>query len=508
MNLKQSMELAGQNLLNCLCPTRNYLPYWVLRVDRNYQAEFHFSWPAHNIGRWWDAILRLENATGFIIPSKLEGAMLENLYSFVDNPDSLCYAPLDSGWGALELHSLRETMLAFNALVRYRNSKWAQKKGHQMMETIYRALRDDCSWDFDKFDYYHRTGTQAEFWGSQDLTTTNGRLIEALIWFYEATDDPLAMDLADRLARFHLANVTNPDGQFNNSINPSHTHSYLGTLRGLLLFGKWTNQRNYIEAVSATYQVTVKRLVKQSGFTAHDLGKDTGGETTSPGDAAQLALWLSRNGYNEFLDDAERIIRARILPSQITKSPNLRPVIDDGKDEHINLQERILGAFGGCHSEPHAGKQAVTDVTAADLHTLVDIYRNIVVHTDAGLVVNFHFDYEDKEISILSKREQEATVKIAPKSQYNMLIRIPGWTPLESAQFTINGNPFKPIMLGNFAYLPGNLLPANIMLRYDLPVHRSIEKTDDIEYEFAWRGDEIIGVRPNSDFLPFYPTLE
>ncbi|MGC8738369.1 MAG: hypothetical protein ACP5UA_06935 [Candidatus Hydrogenedens sp.] len=49
----------------------------------NYDAEFHFWWPAHNLGRWLDAMLRLESATGFKIPHKLESACINNLHRFL-----------------------------------------------------------------------------------------------------------------------------------------------------------------------------------------------------------------------------------------------------------------------------------------------------------------------------------------------------------------------------------------------------------------------------------------
>ena len=496
-------------MLNCLCPTRNYVPYWHLLVNRDYTAQFNFSWPAHNIGRWWDAVLRLESAIDFTIPAELESAMLENLRTFVDNPDGLCYAPSDSGWGDLELHSLRETMLAFNALVRYRNSRWAAQKGHKMMETVKRVSSEDCSWDFEKLDYYHRVRKEAgKDWTTiHGSTASNGRMIEGLVWFYEATGDPLALELADRFASYLLANATSPDGEFNATTNPGHTHSYFGTLRGLLLFGEITRQRKYIEAVAATYRVTVRRMVKESGFTPHDIGKDSGGETTSPGDAAQLALWLARSGYTQFLDDAERIVRVRLLPSQITEIPELRPTADDEEDEHRNLADRVVGAMGGCHWEPHAAKQAVTDVTAAGLHSLIDIYNNIAVPTGVGLTVNFHFNYEDDAVQITSEREHDATVRIVVKNQQDVMVRVPGWTPADSVQFTVNGKRATPLMIGNFAYLPGHLLPGEIVLKYGLPVRTIIEKTSEVEYKMVWRADECIGISPNSDFFAFYPAL-
>ena len=512
MNLKRSMELAGQNLLNCLCPARNYLPYWNLRVNRDYTAEFNFWWPAHNIGRWWDAVLRLEDIIDFNIPGNIEGAMLVNLQNFTDNPDCLCYAPNDSGWGDLELHSLRETLLAFNALVRYRSNNWAKKQGHKMLETIYKASRDNCDWDFDKFDYYRQYQKEPgkDWTNNQGITASSGRMLEALVWFYEATGDSLALEIANRFASYLLVNATSPDGRFETKVYSGHTHSYFGTLRGLLLFGEMTRQHEYIEAIAETYRGTVRQMVKESGYTSHDIGRDEagGGETTSPGDAAQLALWLARNGYTEFLDDTERIVRARLLPSQITNSPGLRPTIDDGKDEHFNLDERIIGAMGGCHSEPHAGKQAVTDVTAAGLHSLIDIYKNITIHTDTGLTVNFHFDYIDDEIQIISKRDQDATIEITVKNQQNIMVRIPKWTLMNSVCFTANGNLINPVMIGNFAYLTHQLFPGKIILKYGLPVHTTMEKTGGVEYKIVWRGDDVIGISPNSDFFPFYPSLE
>ncbi len=511
LTLKESLELAGRNLLNCLCPTRDYLPHWCLEVERDYRAQLFFYWPAHNIGRWWDAMLRLENAIGFPIPAHLEAAMLKNLQWFFNNPDNLCFAPLDCKYvePLLELHSLRESLLALNALVRYRNSRWAQEQAHQMLKTIRRIIRHDGSWNLDKIDYFHRNDKRPEhLWQSMHTpgTFTHGRLIEALVWYYEATGDSLALELADIFARHHWEHTTTADGNLNVLSKADHTHSYLGTLRGLLLFGLLTNQSQYVERVAMTYRASVRRMVKESGFTPHDLGKDKKGETTSPGDAAQIALWLGHCGYPQLLDDVERIVRTRLLPSQITESPGLRPFTNDDKDEHSNLDERIVGGFGGMHTEPHAGKKNVTDITAADVHTLVDVYRHVAIHSRAGLVVNFHFDYEDENVKITSQRGKDAQVTITPKLRENMLIRIPQWAPKESVRVKTGGKTLSPIMLNGFAYLPKDRPSLEIVVQYALPTRTLRETTDGTEYTLLWRGDEITGVYPNSDFFPFYPT--
>jgi hypothetical protein len=74
--LEQSMNLAGQCCLAWLNPERDFMPTGSYEV-------------AHDTGRWWDAMLRLEDATGFEIPEHLEEAMLHNLETLTRNPDGL-----------------------------------------------------------------------------------------------------------------------------------------------------------------------------------------------------------------------------------------------------------------------------------------------------------------------------------------------------------------------------------------------------------------------------------
>ena len=98
MNIKESMNLAGRNLLNMLAAHRNYQPYWSIGVEEDYSAKVAWVGNIHNIGRWWDAILRLEEATGFSIPTHIEKAMLENIRQAFDNRDNLCFPPLNHPW--------------------------------------------------------------------------------------------------------------------------------------------------------------------------------------------------------------------------------------------------------------------------------------------------------------------------------------------------------------------------------------------------------------------------
>ena len=528
VNLKESMNLAGQNLIHMLSPDNNYLPNFWIFVGNDYQAETRFFAPGHNIGRWWDALLRLEDATGFNIPPDIEAAMLQNLKTFYDNPDHLCLRPLDMPrveGELLDFHSPRESLLALTGLIKYRNDQWAIEKAHLMMESIDRLLYPYESWEANpgtgiwNVEATHRYADagRPEIQSAWALSAivSHGRLIEALIEYYNVSKDALALKLAEKFARYHLAETTRPDGRYHARwdatedpyIMRGHTHSYLNTLRGLLRFGELTGQHKYIDAVVNTYRETVPKIVKKSGYTCHDLGDDSAhkGEVTSPGDAAQIALWLAvRHGYAEFLDDVEHFVRARLIPSQITESPPLKLSNTDGAT--VDVRERIIGAIGGLHASPHSGKQSVTDVTAAALHSLIDIYHHIAVSNNRGLTIYFHLNYEDEDVKITSTRSHQAKVNISLNKNENTFIRIPRWTSNETIRLTVNGEEFSPNLIDEFIVIPKDILPGEVALSYGLPVHQEDEITDNLEYTLTWRGDEVIGITPNNDFFPFYPT--
>jgi len=492
-------------MLDCCNPERNYLPYFTI-PDPGAVAK-DIAWN-HNIGRWLDSLLRLEDTIGWKMPPERLVKMEDNLRKFCENPDSLPFGPRD-GWLGIKpdfyLHSLREYIFAVNSLVRYRKSAWAEELGHRMLETIRRASSPDGKWILTEFDTYVNLPVKkpAEYMPHG----TSDRLVEALVLYYQTTGDPVALELADRFARYHLKNSTHPDGTLNvaslQGAPNGHTHSYLGGLKGLFLFGELTGQYEYIDAVLATYRVTVRRIVRESGYANHDLeqipGKVTSiPECSSPGDASQLAMWLAlRRGYTDFLEDAERWIRARIVPGQITEEQAVDPT--------GSVDKRFQGGWGASR-EPQGAMMSYPDVTAAVLHTLCDIYRHVAVRSESDLTVNFHFNYEDKNVSIISQRTNQGKVTVIPKEQINVLIRIPQWTTPESVQIIVCGKTIPLKMIGDFAYVPRTIMSEHpeIVVSYGLPARTTIDTINGSEYRYQWRGDDIVGVIPNTNVRPFY----
>lgn len=495
-SLQSSMDRAAKCCLAWLNPEQEWLP------TGGYEL-------AHDTGRWWDAMLRYEAVTGTKIPGQAEAAMMKNLRMLTDNPAALLMntARLPGPAEKIKVnpHNLRETMLAYTALVRHRKSDWARKQGHQLVETILSVLEPDGQMDYEKLamvaggpltkDPLMTQRAPAGEWFN--ATGTTGRAIEAIVWFHEASGDALAMELAKRLAEVHLKQVIDPTGKVRAELHdPSHvghTHSYCGTLRGLLLYGLASGEKKYVEAVNATYRNGLwGTSISRSGWTPHDQGKirfpnkegDPLAEHASCGDVAQIALWLAlRAGQTDLLDDVERLIRARLLPSQMV----------DAKDA------RKDGAWG-VYAHPF-GYGAILDVFAAVLHSLADFQEHAITATTEGVVaVNLHFDGETPTARVRVKRDAKATVIVTPTQKCELRIRVPGWASRESVRLKVADKEVPLRWDGAFLLVTTD---KAVTLEHDLPRRETVEEmpVSRAKYRLLWRGDEVVGCEPK---VPIY----
>lgn len=497
------MDRAAKCCLAWLNPDQGYLP------TGGYEL-------AHDTGRWWDAMLRYESATGTPIPREIEAAMMENLHTLTDNPAALLMnsARLPGPAEKIKVnpHNLRETMLAYTALVRHRESDWARKQGRTLVEAIHTLLEPDGQLDYEKLatlaagplttDPLPTQRSPAGEWFN--ATATTGRAIEAIVWFHEATSDGRAMELAKRLAEVHLRQTIDPTGQVRAELrDPSHvghTHSYCGTLRGLLLYGLASGEKQYVDAVAATYRHGLwGTSISHSGWTPHDQGRirfpgkegDPIGEHASCGDIAQIALWLAlRAGQTDLLDDVERLIRARLLPSQIVDEKN----------------PRRNGAWG-VYAHPY-GFGAILDVFAAVLHSMADFHEHIVTTASDGTVsVNLHFNLETPVVGIESKRSADAALFVTTKKRCDLRIRVPAWASRESVRLKVADKSLPFRWDGSFlAVARDDVAEGSVVtLQHDLPARETVEEmpVSRRQFHLTWRGDEVVSCNPK---VPIYPA--
>jgi len=512
MDLVRHLNLAGQNLLGCLCPERNYLPYWHMVVDAERCAEYEFRprCTGHNVGRWWNAMLRLQACTGFDIPPDIEAAMLENTWRLSDNPTGILLEDPDpDNARTWYIHSYRETMLALGLLVKFRNSERARDQGLRALSRMRKASDDLTEWDFSRCS--SASATLKPLGCDGDGPYTHGRAIEGLLCFYEATRAPEALEEAERLADFHVQHTVARDG----GLAPGcghHTHSYLNTLRGLLWLAGLKQQKDRLDALCATYRNAVSSMITRSGFVTHDIGAHSGGDIASAGDIAHIALLLWDHFRDPMLlDDAERIVRCRLIPAQVCEPMSIRSRRDESRDCFRDLPERFTGAIGG--SVGHVrGQTCVTDFTAAALHSLLELYQRAVEIDDRSIRINFHFNCERPDLSVECMRDgSERRVDIRNDTGMDLLVRIPGWAPASSVRLFVNDKPLEATTRGSFARIPGDGRPSRVRLHFSLPVHQNQEERRDASatqglVTFHWIGDEIRKVDPFGRYLEPFPA--
>ena len=494
--LLAAMHRAGECCLAWLDPQHHWLP------TGGYEM-------AHDTGRWWDAMLRLQATTGFTIPPHLEAAMLENIRALTDNPAGLLTndtrAANAGGIRQVNPHNFRESMLAFSALVRHRSHEWSLRQGKQLTLTTESMLEPDGQMDYVRLaelmqlplnqDPSMIQRSPAGQWF--DATGTTGRALEGFVCFHESTGDPRALDLAARLAETHLRNLARPDGKIPPELldarNVGHNHSFLGTLRGLLRYGLCTGHREYVDAVARMYRNGLfGTVVSESGWTPHDLGKsrfpneygDPLGEHASCADVVQLALWLSlQAGQVDLLDDVERLLRARILPSQIVDP----------------MQPRQHGGWG-VYAHPF-GRGCILDVFAAVLSVLTEVHQAVVVADADGTVsVNLHFSTEMPLASIQAVRDTRGRTVVRLAQPAALRIRVPAWSPRESVAIRVADQPIAVQWDGAYAVVPSVPGGATIALDYELPTRNSVETmpVSRQAYRLVWRGDEVVACEPEA----------
>lgn len=498
--IKDSMQRVSTCCLAWLNPDESHRPTGGYEV-------------AHDTGRWWDAMLRYEAVGGVSprpagrIPADAEKAMLENLRVMTDNPAALLmnvFAPPESQ--VVNLHNIRETMLTYAALVKHRKDDWAHIQGRKLVSAIDGLLNPDGQLDYDRLkalmggkainpDPMMCPHAPAGEWF--DSTGTTGRAIEAMLCFAEATGDDQALTLAKRLAEAHLRMIVDPSGKVRAELldanHVGHNHSYCGTLRGLLLYGLTAHEPQYVDAVAKTYRDGLwGTTISHSGWTPHDLGKlrfpnedgDPVGEHGSCADVLLLALWLGlRAGQTDLLDDAERLIRARLLPSQMTDPGNPR---NDG----------AWGVYG----HPF-GYGSILDVFAAVLHALVDVDAHTVsALPDGTCSVNLHFTCDTPLASVVAKRGEAATVAVTPRRDGPLRVRVPAWAPRDSVRMTANNTALTPRWDGSYVTLEATDVPVGhaVVLEYGLPEKKTTEQMPVSKRTFtlSWRGDQVIACDP------------
>ncbi|MBR6426276.1 MAG: hypothetical protein IKS28_00465 [Clostridia bacterium] len=523
-DLKTSLELGAKNVVNLVSKENHYRPYWSLEIDDDNRAFSHIGWVGHNFGRWWDAAMRLESTLpDFVIPAEIEAGMLNTAHEFFSQPDVLGFQPYPRSNAAneqeIELHSIREWILCLLALIKFRKNRWAAETAHRLCLTLDKIFRvpemppepgsgDEYQyWDLSKLAYSKVNPTPKFNHGYPIFTFC--RAMAPLCWLYEATGDEIMFDLANRFMEVEMRDIFMPDGTIRDVTPYRHMHSTCGAVEGLIAYGRMTGRRDVIERAYAAYKKELLPMVSRSGFCTHGISYYDAGDPASTADVAQIALWLFQEGYTEFADLPEHLLRCRVFPAQISEpfDPPLTAMEPDSTEEKFqNLNERCIGGFN-IYLHPTGGKGNTTDVTCSCMHSLVELYRHAVTDRGAFYEIFLHFDRDESGLRVRVRYDDAAEVRISTDKPKAVHIRVPEWA--KKVRFEVDGNEITPLRCGIWAHIPPQVSGAQIVMRYDLPDETYEENVRNGEtFVYLFKGDRIVGVKPNPYKRGFYETLE
>lgn len=522
-DLRFAIEQGMKPMQTFFNPKHNGLPYFANRMANDEQFgnwnKYATMELSHMPGRWLDALLSAEAATG-IHP---EPSVIERLrhiaYSAMDTFD--IGMPLGMDDETLEinkeihLHNMREQMHALHALYRYRGDKNALVMAEKLIDTVNKYF------DFEKCELRYRefhkdTGgnfSQYAIEKPQEMFAyTFGRLIGPVVKIYQASGSEKALDLAIKLKNTCFQYVLNEKGDYDSKIFGIHSHSVTSMLSSLALLGEALADMEILERVKNFMENGLNHIALDFGWSIENFGRDDIlGEINNSGDLVEACLVLGKAGFTEYFARAERILRGHILPAQLLDTHFIENRTDPEDDATYRLAERSIGAFGA--PSPYGHETSVGesigfnwDITAGGVSSLSFAYARRVTKCQAMLSIDLLFDYEDSNVVVKNPYDNHDTVRIDIKNSVSLRVRIPSNS--DTTSLTVSGADSGFAISGNYIYLYGLQGGQTIEIHFNMKNTEVVYPFRSKRFKFRWHGEEVIGADSKGKRLCFFPEIE
>jgi hypothetical protein len=477
------------------------------------EAYLSFSWAhseAHVPGRHLNALLNAEDAIGIEIDEESIDAHARAAFLSYSGPVPL---PLNRDKIGGELlhfipHNIREGFHALTALAQYRSSARACDLIEASVETILKCWNPVNTWDYDYIEStYGLNVFRAGF--IVGLARTIGPLVKA----YRVTGSDAVLQLAILLKDKAISEYFTEDGTYDHTTFGTHAHSVTCVLSSLAQLAELTTDAALMERVRAFYDNGLWDLRDGIGWSpekSSDEGDPDRGEANNTGDIVETALILGRKGYSEYFEDAERILRCHLLPSQL-RDISFIPGSPDNptEDGRRDVARRHLGAFGFPAPYGHRpiGWESVgfnMDIVGGATASLCEAYRDTVRLDDSCYRVNMLFDYDAPEIAVESPYTHDC-LRVRVRRDRPLHIRIPTWVAPETV--SVDAVRGTPRISDGYLILSNPPLDQWISIRFPL-ARRTItleHRTRNIRTQL--RGDEVIGMDNFGADLTFFDPI-
>ncbi len=477
----------------------NDIPFFASRVWPTAELNFNdFHSESHVPGRHLNALLNAEEVLGIHIDEAvIEKHARAAFYAYSGAlPLPLNRAKIDGPLVNFLPHNIREGFHALYALAKYRNSARARELAEASIETIFKLWVSNKEWDREVIEGQH--GLKIIQFGGHFITGI-ARTIGPLVKYFRATGYGPALELALVLKEEAIRTYFTEQGDYSDAFG-THTHSTTCTMSSLAQLADLTHDLPLMSRVKAFYDNGLWVIRDALGWVIENSAANANpdrGEVNNTGDVLETALLLGKWGYSECYQDAERILRGHLLPSQLRDVSFIQePVNLENHDGRRDVAQRHLGAFGFPAPYGHApiGCDEVSfnmDIVGGTVGSLCEAWRSAVQVDEAGLHINLFFDIDTPAARVESPYP-DGVLKITPKRATPVWVRVPSWAA--ERDLHIEGMDGALVLSNDQAFIPTCAAGQTIAVRFNLPLQTLELKHRSRTIRATLHGDQTIGM--------------
>ena len=493
--------------------------FMVSRARPDPELSMSAIYDGHLPGRHLNALLNAEAATGVSLDEEAIQKHRRAAFYAYSGPVRLPMGRPRVGGDLVNLagHDLREGFHALYALVKYRKDEEAGRIAEESIAAVFEFWNPDDGWNLQRMEGGLGINIMDK---SENFSRTLPRAIGSLVKYYQATGYDPALELANVFKDKLLADHYLPDGAYSIERLGTHGHSIACDLSSLAQLADLTNDKALMDRVRAFYDKGMWDLRDEIGWVVEKTGQSRidrpdYGEGNSTGDLVETALILGRSGHPEYFEDAERMLRCHLLPSQlrdvsfIESQPN-----PDNVDGRREVAERITGGWGFPAPYGHEpleldGMDAVLfhmDIVGGVVGSLCDAYRAATRYDEAGgHHVDLLFDHETDAITVDSNYTHDA-LTVTLKKRGPLRIRIPSWVPRDAITVEGVGQPKR--YDGSYLVVADHPAKVPITLQYDLAASEILLRHRTRKIRVTLRGDSVVAMDNYGADLTYFPALD
>ena len=519
-DIRDAIRLGCRTMSSVFNADDNGVPFFGAHVRPHPPAlawsAFHAE--AHVPGRHLNALLAAEGVAGVEIDEQAVEKHTRAAFLSYSGPATLPLnrETMDGAPIRLISHNVREGFHALHALVRYRNCNRARELAERSIDTILERWDPDDGWDGDYLE--NRCGLK--IWGTVENTYRDGniliglgRSVGPLVKYYRTTGFGPALELALRLKDKMLQDCFREDGCYDAKRFGHHAHSITSSMSSLVQLADLLKDPALMNRVKTFYDNGLWRFRDEVGWASeHAEGGDRPdmGEMNTTGDIVETALILGSWGYTQYYEDAERILRCHILPSQLRDISFCKAGENpDDEDRLRDVPNRLRGAFGFPAPYGHTplGVDGICfnlDVVGGTVGSLCAAYESITRFDEVGHWVNLLFDHETDAITVKSPYTHDA-LYVKLKRSGPLFVRIPSW--VKTGELEVTGTDQTPVFNNGYAFFSQPPVDCPIGIRFPLSEREITLKHTTRDIRVRPRGDAVAGMENFGAELTFFDSL-